>query len=165
MTWGASYAPLLIVGLAPGLKGANRTGRPFTGDASGDLLFESLFRLGLAGKEDDEIILQGCAITNAIACVPPQNRPIGEEVANCRGYLTAKLTFPRTVLVLGKVAHDSVLKAMGVRLTDYRFSHGAVAQIAGKKFVSSFHPSRYNVTTKRINTEMMDAVIRECLKP
>ncbi len=164
MTWGAPDAPLLIVGLAPGLKGANRTGRPFTGDASGDLLFGSLFRAGLAVEKSDEVILQGCAITNAIACVPPQNRPIGEEVANCRRYLAVKLTFPRTVLALGRLAHDSVLKALDVRIAGHRFSHGALAQISDIKLISSFHPSRYNVATKRINAEMMDAAVDECLK-
>jgi len=163
MTWGAVDAPLLIVGLAPGLKGANRTGRPFTGDASGELLFGSLLRAGLATEDKGEFSLIGCAITNAVACVPPQNKPTGEEVANCRPYLAAKLKMPRTVLALGKLAHDSVLKALGLRLNAHPFAHGAVAQIEGIKLVSSFHPSRYNVSTKRINAAMMDVAIGECL--
>jgi len=118
MTWGAADAPLLIVGLAPGLKGANRTGQPFTGDASGALLFECLIRAGLAYEKAGEITLRDCAITNAVACVPPQNRPTGEEASNCRPYLAAKLKQPRTVLVLGKLAHDSVLRAMNARVAD-----------------------------------------------
>ena len=163
MTWGAVDAPLLIVGLAPGLKGANRSGRPFTGDASGDLLFASLFKAGLAVEEGGDIALCGCSITNAVACVPPENRPTGAEATNCRPYLTAKLKQPRTILALGKLAHDSVLKALGKKISAVAFAHGAVAEVDGVKLVSSYHPSRYNVSTKRINAEMMDAAVAKCL--
>ena len=123
MTWGAVDAPLLIVGLAPGLKGANRTGKPFTGDASGDLLFDCLTRAGLAKERAGKIVLQGCAITNAVACLPPQNRPTGAETSNCRPFLSAKLKSPRTVLALGKLAHDSVLRALEAKIANYPFAH------------------------------------------
>ena len=164
MTWGAADAPLLIVGLAPGLKGANRSGRPFTGDASGALLFSALFKAGLATKDGTGVSLNGCAITNAVACVPPQNRPTAEEATTCRPFLKAKLdASPRTVLALGKLAHDSVLRALGAKIKAYPFSHGAVSQIGEIKLVSSFHPSRYNVSTKRIDAAMMDAAVGLCL--
>jgi len=163
MTWGAVDAPLMIVGLAPGLKGANRTGKPFTGDASGALLFECLIRAGLANERANEITLIGCAITNAVACVPPQNRPTGAEASNCRRYLTAKLKSQGTVLALGKLAHDSVLRALGARIADHPFSHSAVTEIDGATLVSSYHPSRYNVSTKRINAKMLDAAIAKCI--
>jgi len=159
VTWGAPDAPLLIVGLAPGLKGANRTGRPFTGDASGDLLFGSLKRAGLAEESDGEIILQGCAITNAVACLPPQNKPTAAEVKACRPYLAAKLEIPRVVLALGRLAHDAVLHALDVRLAAYPFSHGASARVKPITLISSFHPSRYNVSTKRITAKMLDAAV------
>lgn len=164
LTWGVADSRLLIVGLAPGLKGANRSGRPFTGDASGDLLFASLFRAGLASQAGGAVSLHDCAITNAVACVPPQNRPTAEEVATCRPFLAAKLKKPRVVLALGKLAHDSVLRALEARVADYPFSHGAVARIAQVMLVSSYHPSRYNVSTKRINAEMMDAAVGLCLR-
>jgi len=163
MTWGAVDAPLLIIGLAPGLKGANRTGKPFTGDASGDLLFECLIRAGLASEQAGEIKLAGCAITNAIACVPPQNQPTGAEASNCRPYLGAKLTAERTVLALGKLAHESVLRALAARVADHPFAHAAVTKVDPIRLVSSYHPSRYNVATKRINAEMLDEAIGKCL--
>jgi uracil-DNA glycosylase family 4 len=161
-TWGAAEAPLLIVGLAPGMKGANRTGRPFTGDASGELLFGSLLRAGFAVEEGGEIVLRNCAITNAVACVPPQNKPIGSEVAACRPYLTAKLAGPRVVLALGGLAHDAVLRALDMRRAACPFSHGAVAKVGRVTLVSSYHPSRYNVSTKRIDAAMLDAAIAAC---
>ena len=163
MTWGAVDAPLLIVGLAPGLKGANRTGRPFTGDASGDLLFDCLTRAGLAKERAAQIILNGCAITNAVACLPPQNRPTGAEASNCRPFLSAKLKSPRTVLALGKLAHDSVLRALGVKIIDHPFAHAAISEIDAITLVSSYHPSRYNVSTKRINAAMLDVALVKCL--
>ena len=159
VTWGEPDAPLLIVGLAPGLKGANRTGRPFTGDASGDLLFGSLKRAGLAVDSNDDIVLQGCAITNAVACLPPQNKPTAAEVTACRPYLAAKLKSPRVILALGRLAHDAVLRAVDARLADHPFSHGATAEIGEITLVSSFHPSRYNVSTKRITAEMLDSAV------
>lgn len=162
--WGADDAPLLVVGLAPGLKGANRTGRPFTGDASGELLFGALIRAGLAMKAETGVALKGCAITNAVACVPPQNRPTAAEAANCRRYLKEALKGRRCVLALGRLAHDAVLKAWGERLASHSFAHGAVTNIGGVRLVSSFHPSRYNVATKRIDAGMMDATVRLCVR-
>lgn len=164
VTWGDPDAPLLIVGLAPGLKGANRTGRPFTGDASGDLLFGSLKRAGLAVETKGDIALQGCAITNAVACLPPQNKPSGAEAAACRPYLTAKLTNPKVVLALGRLAHDAVLRALNLRIAAHPFSHGAIADLGYIMLISSYHPSRYNVSTKRINSEMMDAAVMRCVE-
>jgi len=105
----------------------------------------------------------GCAITNAVACVPPQNRPNGEEASNCRPYLSAKLTSERTILALGKLAHDSVLKALKARVADHPFAHAAVTNVVPIRLVSSYHPSRYNVSTKRINAEMLDDAIGKCL--
>ena len=163
MTWGAVDAPLLIVGLAPGLKGTNRTGQPFTGDASGDLLFDCLTRAGLSNKRAGKITLKGCAITNAVACLPPENRPTGAEASNCRPYLSAKLQSPRTVLALGKLAHDSILRTLGARIADHPFAHAAVTKIDAITLVSSYHPSRYNVSTKRINAEMLDTAIAKCV--
>lgn len=163
MSWGAADAPLLIVGLAPGLKGANRTGRPFTGDASGDLLFGALERAGLAIHEDGEMVLRRCALTNAVACLPPQNKPTGVEITACRPYLKARLTGRRVVLALGRVAHETVLRALGERVAAHRFSHGAEARIGDLTLISSFHPSRYNVQTKRIDAGMMDAAVQACV--
>ena len=163
MTWGAADAPLLIVGLAPGLKGANRTGRPFTGDASGDLLFGSLERAGLAVREGGEMVLRHCALTNAGACLPPQNKPTGAEITACRPYLAVRLVGRRVVLALGRVAHDSVLRALGERVAGHAFKHGAEAQIGDLVLVSSFHPSRYNVQTGRMNAGMMDAAVGLCV--
>ena len=149
-SWGTPDAPLLIVGLAPGLKGANRTGRPFTGDASGDVLFDALVRAGLATLDGDEIHLHGCAITNAVACVPPQNRPNAAEVANCRSFLTARMKAGvRVALALGHIAHDAVIRSLGARPSSHRFGHGAETRIGALRIVSSYHPSRYNVATKR----------------
>jgi len=165
MTWGDISSPLLIVGLAPGLKGANRSGRPFTGDASGELLFSSLLKLGLATNEGDDVVLNGCAITNAVACVPPNNRPTAGEAATCRPYLAAKLHgSPRSVLALGRLAHESVLKAVGEKVSNHPFFHGAVNSPGGVRMISSFHPSRYNVSTKRINAAMMDDAVRKSIE-
>lgn len=163
MTWGAVDAPLLIVGLAPGLKGANRTGQPFTGDASGALLFDCLKRAGLASERSGKIRLTGCAITNAVACVPPKNRLTAAEAENCRPYLQAKLASARTALALGKLAHDSILRALNARISDVPFAHAALAGIGAVTLVSSYHPSRYNVSTKRIDAAMLDAAISKCL--
>lgn len=154
---------MLIVGLAPGLKGANRTGRPFTGDDSGALLFDVLLHCGLAAKSDGEIVLRGCAITNAVACVPPENRPTGAELANCRPWLKKKLDAgPEVVLALGRIAHDSIVRASGVRVADYRFAHGSDHALPDVRLISSYHPSRYNVATKRIDFRRLNSVVSKC---
>ncbi len=165
--WGAQRARLLIVGLAPGMHGANKTGRPFTGDASGRFLFAALHRTGFATAPTAEAAtLVGCRITNAVKCLPPGNKPIGRELAACRSYLTDELATlasarsrqPRCVLALGHVAYASVSKALGVRLPN--FGHGvALAVHENLHVIASYHPSRQNVNTKRLDAAMLDAVL------
>ena len=166
--FGSLDSRLLIVGLAPGLHGANRTGRPFTGDGAGDLLYSALCRHGFAagryGREaDDGLALIDCRITNAVRCVPPENRPTGAEVRACRGFLAAELAaMPglSAVLALGRVAHAAVLAALAMRLASCPFSHGAAHVLdAGPTLFDSYHCSRYNVNTGRLTPTMFDAVI------
>ena len=166
--FGDPRARLLIVGLAPGLKGANRTGRPFTGDYAGDLLYPTLVSFGLARgaydrRPDDGLELHDTLITNAVRCVPPQNKPTGGEIATCRPYLKAQIAaLPalRVVLALGRIAHDSTLKSLGAKLKDHPFGHGAVHALpGGPTLVDSYHCSRYNVNTGRLTADMFEAVI------
>lgn len=164
---------LLIVGLAPGLKGANRTGRPFTGDYAGDLLYATLLKFGwalgtYAGHQDDGLVLTGCAITNAVRCVPPQNKPIGAEINNCRPFLAAtinRFANLKAIVTLGKVSHDSTIRALGGRLADFPFSHAAVHHVGGATVVSSYHCSRYNTNTGRLTPAMFEAVFKEIAIP
>lgn len=167
-SFGPASAPLLIVGLAPGYHGANATGRPFTGDHAGVLLYEVLHRHGLASapvseRADDGLQLIGCRITNAVRCVPPQNKPVGAEINACRPYLVHELEqVPAggAVLALGKIAHDSVVRALGLRLAEYKFAHGAEHGRPGQRvLIDSYHCSRYNTNTRRLTPEMFDAVI------
>ena len=167
VTWGPESAPLLIVGLAPGLRGANRTGRPFTGDYAGDLLFATLIRYGFAAgtyeaRPDDTLTLHEAAISNAVRCVPPENKPTGSEVATCRRFLDATLrarTSARAVLALGRIAHESVLRALEVRLRTAPFSHGAVHDVDhGRRLYDSYHCSRYNTNTGVLTPEMFEVV-------
>ncbi len=160
---------LLIVGLAPGLKGANRTGRPFTGDFAGDLLYETLAKFGLARgrydrRPDDGFELVGCRITNAVRCVPPQNKPLGAEVNACRSYLQAELAAMerlRAILALGTVAHGAVLDAFALRKSRYRFAHGAEHELPGGIVLAdSYHCSRYNTNTRRLTPAMFEAVFQ-----
>ena len=156
-SFGDPAARLLIVGLAPGLKGANRTGRPFTGDYAGDLLYETLTGLGLARgtydrRPDDGMTLVDCALVNAVRCVPPQNKPTPEEIANCRAYLRqtfASLPRLRSVVALGRIAHESVLRTLGLRVAAHPFAHGARHDFgAGMPLLfDSYHCSRYNTNT------------------
>ena len=166
--FGDPRARLLIVGLAPGLKGANRTGRPFTGDYAGDLLYPTLASFGLARgaydrRPDDGLVLHDTLITNAVRCVPPQNKPTGGEITTCRPYLKAQIAaLPelRVVLALGRIAHDSTVKALGAKLKDHPFGHGAVHALpGGPTLVDSYHCSRYNVNTGRLTADMFEAVI------
>ncbi len=161
-------APLLVVGLAPGLRGANRTGRPFTGDYAGDLLYPTLIAAGLARGDygaaaDDGLALDGCRITNAVRCAPPQNKPTGPEIANCRDFLAAEIAaMPalHAVLALGAVAHTSVLSALGVRRADHKFAHAAEHALpGGLRLVDSYHCSRYNTNTGRLTPEMFRAAV------
>lgn len=167
-SFGDPAAALVIVGLAPGLRGANRTGRPFTGDVAGDLLYAALDRYGLsrgqfAARPDDGLELVGCRITNAVRCVPPENRPIPAEIDACRRFLRDELAAPppRVVLCLGRIAHDSVLRALDLSPARHPFAHGAVHRPPGAPaLVASYHTSRYNVQTGRITAAMFDAVVR-----
>ena len=167
-SFGPGDARLLIVGLAPGLRGANRTGRPFTGDFAGDLLYPTLIDHGFAkgrfgAEPDDGLELIDCRITNAVRCVPPANKPVGAEVNGCRPFLECELDHvpaPAVVLTLGGIAHGSTLRALGIPKKACPFAHGAVYQLAdGRSLCSSYHCSRYNVNTGRLTKAMFEAVI------
>jgi uracil-DNA glycosylase family 4 len=164
--FGDANGRLLIVGLAPGLQGANRTGRPFTGDYAGDLLYATLIEYGFArgvyqARPDDGLALVDCRIGNAVHCVPPQNKPLPVEINTCRQFLIAMLqTMPRlrAIVALGRIAHESTVKAMGVRATAAPFSHGAVHQAGELKLYDSYHCSRYNTNTGVLTPEMFRGV-------
>lgn len=167
-SFGDPSARLLIVGLAPGRTGANRTGRPFTGDYAGDLLYGTLKKLGLARGEyradpNDGFTLHGAMITNAVRCAPPENKPTPVEIATCRPFLSARIdALPnlRAMLALGSIAHDSVLRAHGLKPSAAKFGHGAETILpSGAVMVSSYHCSRYNTQTRRLTTEMFEAVM------
>jgi uracil-DNA glycosylase family 4 len=170
--FGADTAELLIVGLAPGLRGANRTGRPFTGDYAGDLLYATLRKFGLAigdyaGHVGDGLTLGRARITNAVRCVPPQNKPETVEIAACRSFLAAELTaLPRlrAILALGAIAHHAVLAAKGLRRVAYPFAHGAMHELPGGPLLAdSYHCSRLNTNTGTLTTEMFEAVFTAIL--
>ncbi len=166
--FGPDDARLAIIGLAPGLRGANRTGRPFTGDFAGHLLYETLLRHGFAQgvyreRADDGLALRDAVIINAVRCVPPQNRPLPAEIRACNGFLAcefAKRPGLRVILALGRVAHDAVLMAHGLVRARYRFAHGARHALpGGRTLFDSYHCSRYNTQTRRLTPEMFSAVI------
>ena len=160
---------LLIVGLAPGLRGANRTGRPFTGDYAGDLLYSTLSRFGLSRGEfkarpDDGVELVETALTNAVRCVPPENKPVGAEISTCRNFLTPTIArFPnlRAILTLGTIAHQSTVRALGLRVASFPFAHGARQEAGPITLFSSYHCSRYNTNTGRLTEEMFVSVFRD----
>jgi uracil-DNA glycosylase len=160
---------LLIVGLAPGLHGANKTGRPFTGDWAGDLLYATLLKHGLARgayleRADDGLALVDCAIANAVRCVPPENKPLPVEIKTCRQFLIgqiAALPHLRAILVLGKIAHDSVCDTLGAKKSAHPFKHGAQYDIGKLALVSSYHCSRYNTNTGVLTEAMFDAVVKQ----
>jgi uracil-DNA glycosylase family 4 len=165
----AAHARLLIVGLAPGLRGANRTGRPFTGDFAGDLLYQTLIAYGFArgqyaARADDGLALVDCMITNAVRCVPPENKPTPAEIGQCRPFLAARIAaMPRlnAVVALGRIAHDSTLAALGARKAAFPFAHGAQHQVrGGLRLFDSFHCSRYNTNTGKLTPEMFRAVFQ-----
>jgi uracil-DNA glycosylase len=165
--FGVSNAALLIIGLAPGLRGANRTGRPFTGDYAGDLLYATLAKFGFtvgqyAGHRDDGFALAGVRITNAVRCVPPQNRPETAEIATCGRFLAAELAVSpnvRAILALGAIAHNAVLAAKALRRAAYPFGHGALHALPdGTLLADSYHCSRLNTNTGTLTTEMFEAV-------
>ena len=167
-SFGDPRARLLIVGLAPGRSGANRTGRPFTGDYAGELLYATLKKLGLAQGEyradaDDGFSLKDAMITNAVRCAPPENKPTPGEIAMCRQFLLARMeALPRlrAILALGSIAHESVLRAHGVKPTHTKFAHAAEAALPnGRMLVSSYHCSRYNTQTRRLTAEMFESAM------
>jgi uracil-DNA glycosylase family 4 len=167
--FGDSHAQLLVVGLAPGMHGANATGRPFTGDYAGLLLYEALYEFGYSNQIKSEslvdgLVLKGCRITNAVKCLPPQNKPTGEEINQCNAYLAAELkTLPEqaVILALGSIAHQAVLKACGLKPSSAKFAHNAQHALPdGRVLVDSYHSSRYNVQTKRLTKEMFAEVFR-----
>ncbi|MBX9746973.1 MAG: uracil-DNA glycosylase [Hyphomonadaceae bacterium] len=167
-SFGDPNARLLVVGLAPGRTGANRTGRPFTGDYAGDLLYGTLKKLGLAEGEyradpNDGFTLKGAMITNAVRCAPPENKPTPEEIKTCRPFLAARyeaLPKVKAFFALGSIAHESVLRAHGLKPTAAKFAHCAEADLpGGRKLVSSYHCSRYNTQTRRLTAEMFEAAM------
>ena len=168
--FGAERPTLLIVGLAPGMHGANRSGRPFTGDYAGVLLYETLHRFGYASapesvSADDGLRLIDCRITNAVKCLPPANKPEPAEIRTCNRFLgveLAALPARATILALGQIAHQAVLRALGLKLRDYPFAHASDYRLSdGRRLVSSYHCSRYNTQTRRLTPEMFAAVFEK----
>jgi len=168
-SFGPLDAPFLVVGLAPGLKGANRTGRPFTGDHAGTLLYPTLAAFGLASgqyeaRPDDGFTLTGCRVSNAARCVPPANRPLPAELKACRPFLIAEIAaMPnlRGLLALGHHAHDQILAALGLRKAAFKFGHGTRHPLPdGRVLVDSYHCSRYNTNTGRLTPAMFEAAVR-----
>ena len=165
-SFGGAGARLLIVGLAPGLQGANRTGRPFTGDWAGDLLYATLLKFGFAEgsydeRPDDGLELVGARVTNAVRCVPPQNKPEPKEIGTCRPYLVGEieaLPAGAAVLALGRIAHDSLCRTLGVALKAAPFGHGAEHALGAVRLFDSYHCSRYNTNTGVLTTEMFETV-------
>jgi uracil-DNA glycosylase family 4 len=167
-SFGDPAARLVIVGLAPGRMGANRTGRPFTGDYAGELLYGTLKKFGFAegvyrADPNDGFRLIDAMITNAVRCAPPENKPTPGEIATCRQFLSARLSaLPRlkVIFALGSIAHESVLRAHGLKPSAARFAHGAEAQLPNSRtLISSYHCSRYNTQTRRLTTEMFEQVM------
>ncbi len=158
---------LLIIGLAPGMHGANATGRPFTGDFAGILLYKTLFEYGFSNRDsavsrDDGLRLRQCRITNAVKCLPPQNKPTGAEITQCNAFLAAEIAALRpgaTILALGTIAHNAVLRALQLKLKDHPFGHGREHALPqGRLLIDSYHCSRYNTQTRRLTEAMFRAV-------
>lgn len=166
-SFGPLGARVLVVGLAPGLRGANFTGRPFTGDGAGDVLYPALARNGLArgtygARANDGLEMAGCRITNAVRCVPPGNKPTGAEIRACGGFLRAEIAAMgslKVIVALGRVAHESVLRALSRRPAAHPFTHGSAHDLDGVVLVSSYHCSRYNMNTRRLTEAMLDDVL------
>lgn len=167
--FGDPDARLLIVGLAPGMHGANQTGRPFTGDYAGVLLYETLHKFGFASAPestaaDDSLRLIDCRITNAVKCLPPDNKPVGAEINECNAYLANEIrTLPdgSVLLALGGIAHRAIVKALGARQATFPFGHGALHTVERFSLLDSYHCSRYNTNTRRLTTDMFEAVFAE----
>jgi len=168
-SFGSADAKLLIVGLAPGLRGANRTGRPFTGDHAGNLLYSTLLAFGFArgtyrADPADGLTLVDCMITNAVRCVPPANKPLPAEIQTCRGYFAARIeALPNltALVVLGRVAHEQTLATLGLKKSQFPFRHGACHRAGSLAIFDSLHCSRLNTNTGRLTTEMFHAVFRD----
>jgi uracil-DNA glycosylase family 4 len=167
--FGDPAARLVIVGLAPGMHGANATGRPFTGDYAGLLLYRTLYEFGFSNHPEslgaaDDLRLEGARITNAVKCLPPANKPLPEEIRNCNGYLAAELSvLPESgaILALGRIAHDAVRRALSLSPREHAFAHGAVHALPrGVRLFDSYHCSRYNANTGRITPRMFQSVFR-----
>lgn len=166
-SFGDAGAALLVIGLAPGVTGANKSGRPFTGDWAGDLLYATLDKFAFSegtyqARPDDGLRLKQAMITNAVRCVPPANKPIGAEINTCRPFLEARMSaLPnlKVLLCLGKIAHDSTVRTLGLRLKEYPFGHASEYPLPnGRTLLSSYHCSRYNTNTGRLTAEMFEAV-------
>ncbi len=167
--FGDRAARFLIVGLAPGLHGANRTGRPFTGDHAGILLYQMLNKYGFASRDhseaaDDGLELIDCRITNAVKCLPPDNKPVGAEINTCNSFLTNELEqLPENsvVMALGGIAHRAIVKARGLRQVEYKFGHAALHDLGAFQVLDSYHCSRYNTNTGRLTEPMFDAIFAQ----
>jgi uracil-DNA glycosylase family 4 len=168
-SFGDRRGRLLIIGLAPGLRGANRTGRPFTGDYSGELLYATLLKCGFArgvyrADPADDLKLADAAIVNAVRCVPPQNKPTAAEIANCRPFLESAIAAhvrARVIVALGRIAHETTLRALGLKPGGYRFAHGALHHCGKYRLYDSYHCSRQNTNTGRLTPEMFEAVFEK----
>jgi uracil-DNA glycosylase family 4 len=167
--FGAPDARLLIVGLAPGMHGANRTGRPFTGDHAGILLYQMLHKYGFGSRDhsesaDDALELIDCRITNAVKCLPPDNKPVGAEINTCNAFLANELRLlPKgaVVVALGGIAHRAIVKAMGLRQVEYKFGHAALHTLGAFQVLDSYHCSRYNTNTGRLTEAMFDGIFAQ----
>lgn len=169
--FGDENARLCIVGLAPGMHGANATGRPFTGDHAGIMLYETLYKYGYSSKDhslaNDDLRLINCRITNAVKCLPPQNKPIGEEITTCNQWLRQELKLlpdNYVIVALGAIAHKAVIKALDLKQSDYKFAHNAKHSLQHGHLIDSYHCSRYNTQTKRLTLEMFEAVFKQAQK-
>lgn len=166
--FGDQSARLLVVGLAPGMHGANRTGRPFTGDHAGILLYQMLHEYGFSSQEeslaaDDPLTLTNCRITNAVKCLPPDNKPVGAEINTCNHFLAAELELlPQgaVVIALGGIAHRAIVKALGLRQVEYKFGHDSLHDMGRFSMLDSYHCSRYNTNTRRLTADMFSAIFR-----
>ena len=164
--FGDAAARCCVVGLAPGMHGANASGRPFTGDHAGILLYQTLHKFGFANKAesvsaDDDLQLINCRITNAVKCLPPQNKPVAAEINTCNNWLSAELAAlpdDHVIIALGSIAHKAVIMALGMKQSDLRFGHAQEHPLARGVLIDSYHCSRYNTQTKRLTTPMLEAV-------
>lgn len=171
--FGVKDPGLLIVGLAPGMHGANATGRPFTGDHAGILLYETLYQFGFSNQptavaRNDGLKLINCRITNAVKCLPPQNKPVGEEIKTCNDFLQSELRSLKSgavIIALGSIAHQSVIRALKLKINDYPFGHGALHKLdKDLRLIDSYHCSRYNTQTKRLTTAMFHKIFAKAQK-